>query len=237
MLRSNKILAGATGACSLPAGADGPRPAPGGGERRAERPRMPRAARDRTPLGEVCHPMKEPRDAAIIRRVLAGETEAYGLLVARYRDRFARFAVHMLGSREDAEEALQDAFVRAHRSLARCADPDRFDGWLFRILVNRCRTSGRRRRRRERTFVRDDGALTRAVTQHPAERHAWREEIARALARLEHDQREAFLLKHVEELGYDEMAALTGVGVSALKMRVKRACDRLRVLLQESQHV
>jgi RNA polymerase sigma-70 factor (ECF subfamily) len=47
------------------------------------------------------------------------------------------------------------------------------------------------------------------------------------------DQREAFLLKHVEELSYEEMSEMTGVGVSALKMRVKRACDRLREMLQE----
>ena len=66
-------------------------------------------------------------------------------------------------------------------------------------------------------------------------RAAWREELDRALQRLDTDQREAFLLKHVEDLGYDEMAAVTGVGVSALKMRVKRACERLRVLLHEVQ--
>ena len=53
------------------------------------------------------------------------------------------------------------------------------------------------------------------------------------LGELSADQREAFLLKYVEELGYDEMSEITGVGVSALKMRVMRACDRLRVLLRE----
>jgi RNA polymerase sigma-70 factor (ECF subfamily) len=139
----------------------------------------------------------------------------------------------MLGTREDAEEALQDAFVRAYRSIAKCDDPERFGSWLFRILANRCRTAGSRRGRREKTFVRDELALLDAFEEHPAERAQWREEIQRALMRLDRDQREAFLLKHVEDLGYDEMAELTGVGVSALKMRVKRACERLRVLLQE----
>jgi RNA polymerase sigma-70 factor, ECF subfamily len=175
-------------------------------------------------------------DAAIISRVLDGDVEAYGALVARYRERYARFAVHMLGERDDAEEALQDAFVRAYRSLGQCADPGRFDAWLFRILANRCRTAGARRARRARTFVRDEVALGGASAEHPAERHEWREEIQRALARLEPEQREAFLLKHVEDLSYEEMAALTGAGVSALKMRVKRACDRLRGLLEEVQH-
>lgn len=178
-------------------------------------------------------PIQTDDDAALVARVLAGESQAYAILVTRYRVQFARYAVRMLGSREDAEEAMQDAFVRAFRSLAKCDEPARFGSWLFRILANRCRTVGTRRGRRDKTFVRDEIALLDASEEHPAERTAWREEIERALLQLDDDQREAFLLKHVEDLGYDEMAELTGVGVSALKMRVKRACERLRGMLQE----
>ena len=175
--------------------------------------------------------MTSSTDGQIVVRVLRGDVEAYGELVARYRDRYARYALHMLGNRQDAEEVLQDAFTRAYRSLERCADPERYGAWLFRILVNRCRTAGARRGRRLRTFVADEGAMLEASEDHPAERDAWREEIAYALARLRPPQREAFLLKYVEEMGYDEMSRCTGVGVSALKMRVMRACDRLRELL------
>lgn len=178
-------------------------------------------------------PLQTDSDAAIVARVLDGDTRAYATLVGRYRAQYSRYAVRMLGSREDAEEALQDAFVRAFRSLAKCDDPERFGPWFFRILANRCRTAGTRRGRRERTFVNDEIALHNAAEEHPAERSAWREELTRALARLDSEQREAFLLKHVEDLGYDEMAEITGVGVSALKMRVKRACERLRMLLHE----
>lgn len=178
-------------------------------------------------------------DAALVGRVVGGDVDAYAILVARYRDKLARYALRMLGDRRDAEEALQDAFVRAYRSLARCENPEHFESWLFSILVNRCRTAGARLARRERTFVRDEATLLGAtnddgIASLSVERGAWREEIDRALARLDAGQREAFLLKHVEELSYDEMAALTGVGVSALKMRVKRACDRLRELLREA---
>jgi RNA polymerase sigma-70 factor (ECF subfamily) len=177
--------------------------------------------------------MDRSTDAQIVARVLRGDADAYADLVRQYRDRYARYALHMLGNREDAEEALQDAFTRAYRSLHRCEDPERFGAWLFRILVNRCRTMGARRGRRSRTFVSDDLALYEAAEEHPAERSAWREEIERALSRLRAEQREAFLLKYVEELGYDEMSQLTGVGVSALKMRVMRACERLRELLSD----
>lgn len=177
--------------------------------------------------------MEGSSDAVIVERVLRGDVEAFAVLVARYRDRYTRYAFHMLGNREDAEEALQDAFTRAYRSLARCEDPERFAAWLFRILVNRCRTVGARRGRRGRTFVTDDSALLAAAVEHPAEQTAWREEIDRALQHLRPEQREAFLLKYVEDLGYDEISRLTGVGVSALKMRVMRACDRLREMLSE----
>jgi RNA polymerase sigma-70 factor, ECF subfamily len=176
-------------------------------------------------------------DAALVRRVLDGDIDAYAILVDRYHERYTRFAQQLLGDREDAEEAVQDAFVRAYRSLRRYEDRQRFGAWLLQILVNRCRTAGAKRRRRERTFLRVEDGTPEQREEHPSERSAWREEIARALARLDADQREAFLLKHVEELSYEEMAAITGAGVSALKMRVKRACERLREMLEEVQRV
>jgi RNA polymerase sigma-70 factor (ECF subfamily) len=183
----------------------------------------------------------ETSDAELVRRVRAGETAAYGALVARYRDRLGRYAVHMLGDREDAEEALQDAFVRGYRSLARCDDAERFGAWLYGILVNRCRTAGARAARRRKMFVRDDGALERHEAAQPgsgaAERAEWDDAVERALARLSAENREAFLLKHVEDLEYEQIAQLTGAGVSALKMRVKRAREQLQVFLREAEHV
>jgi RNA polymerase sigma-70 factor (ECF subfamily) len=176
-------------------------------------------------------------DAALVRRVLDGDRTAFAILVDRHYDRCARFARQMLGNREDAEEAVQDTFVRAYRSLRRYEDRQRFGGWLMRILVNRCRTMGARQQRRARLVVPADPLWDGPAQDHPADRLAWREEIVRALARLEASQREAFLLKHVEELSYEEMAEITGVGISALKMRVKRACDRLRELLEEVHSV
>src|SRR5206468_2795592 len=102
-------------------------------------------------------------DAALVRRVQTGDTGAYADLVARYRDRLGRYALHMLGNREDAEEVLQDAFVRAYRSLARCDDPERFGAWLYGILVNRCRTAGARAARRARRLARSGGTRDRAA--------------------------------------------------------------------------
>jgi RNA polymerase sigma-70 factor (ECF subfamily) len=172
-------------------------------------------------------------DAELVAATLQGDEDAFTTLIRRHRDRLARYAARMLGDLHDAEEAVQDALIRAHRALARCEDPAKFGAWLFQILVNRCRTRGGRRRRYEQTFVLGEH-LPEPGVDHPAERAAWREEIQRALARLGADQREAFLLKHVEELSYEEMTAVTGASVPALKMRVKRACERMREFLTEA---
>lgn len=179
----------------------------------------------------------EPSDGELVRRVRAGDTGAYGALVSRYRDRLGRYAVHMIGDREDAEEALQDSFVRAYRSLARCDDPARFGAWLYGILVNRCRTTGARAARRRRMFVRDAQALNGAAHTDRADHLDWTDAVDRALARLSPEYREAFLLKHVEDLEYETIAELTGAGVSALKMRVKRAREQLQKYLREAEHV
>ena len=85
--------------------------------------------------------MAGPSDAQVIRRVLAGDREMYAQLVDRYRDCLGRYALRMLGERADAEDAVQETFVRAYRSLRRC-EPDNFGAWVYGILVNRCRTNG-----------------------------------------------------------------------------------------------
>jgi RNA polymerase sigma-70 factor, ECF subfamily len=174
----------------------------------------------------------EPRsDPEIIAAVLRGQTEAYAELVDRYRDRCNRFAVRFLGDRDDADEALQSAFLRAYRGLAGCRDRGRFNAWLFQIVVNECRSLATRRSRRAERFVHDDALSAQASVEHGADRAALVSEIQHALDQLEIDQRQAFLLKHVEELSYEEMSEITGAGISALKMRVQRACARLRTLL------
>src|ERR1700752_1714570 len=127
-------------------------------------------------------------DAALVRRGVAGDTGAYGALGARDRDRLFRYATRVLGDAADAEEALQDSFVRAFRALRRCDDPDRFGAWLFRILVNRCRTIGAQRGRRERVLV-ASGITPEPGVPHPADRAAAREVIEWALARLGPDYR------------------------------------------------
>lgn len=175
-------------------------------------------------------------DLAIIHRVLAGDTEAFARLVDRHYDRCARIAVRILGNHEDAEEAIQDAFLRAFRALGTYEDRERFSAWLTRILVNQCRTVRARVQRREAVF--SDVDLRTADVQCGVEAtgDAW-PDLDHALAQLPAEQREAIVLRYADDLTYEEMARITGAGQSALKMRVQRAFARLRGLLQEVSHV
>lgn len=168
-------------------------------------------------------------DALLVRRVLAGDAEAFGELVTRHHARCLRLATHLIGDRADAEDAVQEALLRAYRHLGSYREQDRFGAWLARILVNQCRTARARAHRPLPADVEWVGA--ERATAHPADEAAQREELAHALDRLPRDQREAVVLRYADELSYDEMAAVTGTTVAALKMRVQRGCRRLRALL------
>lgn len=172
-------------------------------------------------------------DAALVRSTLHGDARAFTELVDRHSAACLRFATRMLGDRLDAEDATQEAFLRAHKALASFDERMEFRTWLFAILINRCRTSMGRSMRRHRRMVSDEAALASAAIGGGDDTLALREEIRWALEALPAEQREAFLLRHVEGLSYEEMAVATGAGVSALKMRVKRACERLQGLLRE----
>lgn len=175
-------------------------------------------------------------DLAIINRVLDGDVEAYARLVDRHYERCARIAVRIVGNHEDAEEALQDAFLRAFNALGDYEERERFSAWLTRIVVNQCRTVLARTRRREAVFLDvDPGVLSLASKADEAD-EGW-PDLERALAQLPDAQREALVLRFSDDLTYEEMARITGAGESALKMRVQRAFARLRALLSEVANV
>jgi len=171
-------------------------------------------------------------DSDLVAATQQGDLAAFAELSRRYRDRYMRFAVRMAGNYDDAEDAVQSAFIRAYRAIDQCRDPSRVGAWLYQIVANECRSLAIRRKRRERRVVRDELAVRSAAVDPPADDNTI-EDVEYALMQLDVDYREAFIMKHIEQLSYEEMAEITGDGISALKMRVKRACARLRDLLEE----
>lgn len=175
-------------------------------------------------------------DAEVVARVLAGETEAFGILIRRHEPGLLRFASRMLGSRDAAADAVAEGMVRAFRHLASCREPARIRTWLYRIVANRCKSHLARRPTGD-VSLDDDVVRPIADASDPAaelERADRLTRLERALARLAPEKREAFVLKHVEGLSYDEMSRVTGARVPTLKMRVHRAREALVAALREA---
>jgi RNA polymerase sigma-70 factor (ECF subfamily) len=187
------------------------------------------------PLHAVAASTNAAHPDALAARAALGDADALRALVAEYHPRCLRFARNMGLDREDAEDAVQDALVRMAGALPRFRAGAAFEPWLFRILGNRCR-SARVRARRWNARAVDASALDSVPSSGPdalaaVDAEQRREAVLEALDTLPAEQREAFLLRYVEELDYAAMARTTGAGQSALKMRVKRACDALRARL------
>ncbi len=172
-------------------------------------------------------------DADAVRAVLSGRTEDFAVLVRRYQDVLYAHAERMVGQADDAADLVQRAFVRGFERLDRCREPERVGGWLFRILANACRDHLKSRRRRDVSVdVLPPLPDPEALPEAEAGRAEVRRRLSAALDRLDPEQREAFVLKHVDGRPYDEMSALLGVSVPALKMRVHRAREELQTILE-----
>lgn len=174
-------------------------------------------------------------DATLIARVRDGDTEAFGRLVDRYEGALARYARHVLGGGDDAADALQDALVRAYQALDRC-DPDQFEGWLFRIVSNVCRS--RLARRRRHPMIPLDQVADQLTTDDNPERAVEHQEMSQqlheALRALTLDHREALVMHYVQGLSVHAIAEALDCSLSAVKMRLKRGRESLRGVLEGS---
>jgi RNA polymerase sigma-70 factor (ECF subfamily) len=172
-------------------------------------------------------------DAAVVAQVLGGDAEAFGILIRRYEPGLLRFATRMLGSADAAADAVAESFVRAYRHLAQCRDPAHLRSWLYRITGNRCRSHLARRHTADIPISEAPPLADASDSWQDLERAEQVALVERALSGLSPEKREAFVLKHVEGMSYEEMAAVTGERVPTLKMRVHRAREALLAVLQE----
>ncbi len=183
-------------------------------------------------MSDSTGPADGPTDAELVGRVRGGDEDAYRLLVRRYQDVLFRHALRMTSSQDVAADIVQGSFIKAYRQIDRC-EPARFGGWIYRIVTNRAKDHLKSRRRRDVSL---DDAPIQSGDDDPGddlERSELRDRIEAALATLPDEQREAFVFKHVEGRAYEELSDMLGVSVPALKMRVHRAREALRDLLEE----
>ncbi|HET7790191.1 MAG TPA: RNA polymerase sigma factor [Gemmatimonadales bacterium] len=174
-----------------------------------------------------------PSDAEVVARVLGGDVEAFGIIIRRYEPGLSRFAARMLGDRDAAADAVAEGLVRAYRHLAGCREPERLRTWLYRIVANRCKSHLARRSLADVALDDAPPIADGADTEARYERTEQLALLEGALARLPDEKREAFVLKHVEGLSYEEMSAVTGERIPTLKMRVHRAREALLAALKE----
>ncbi len=170
-------------------------------------------------------------DQAVIDRVLAGDRNAFGILIQRYSDPLYRHAVGMTGSPDVAEDILQVSFIKAYNHLSEVRG--RFDAWVFRIVANGCKDWLKNIRRTHLSYEEDDQPSGYENPEEELDRGELRSDLDLALSALPASLREAFVMKHVEGRSYEEMAELLDTTVGALKMRVHRAREALQALLEE----
>jgi len=180
-------------------------------------------------------------------RTLADDLDGgFDALVVAHQDRLYTIAVRMLGDPGDAEEAAQDALVRAYRALA-SYDRERIRalrlrGWLTTIVLNRCRSVGARRATRgpRPVSIEGDGVRPVAEPEAPvgtspaevAERHAERDRWAARLTALPAPYRAAVVLRHVDGMSYPDAAAALGRPEGTVKAQVHRGIALLRTMLE-----
>ena len=177
-------------------------------------------------------------DLALIELVLAGDRRAFEPLVRKHERRVFRVALAVLGNVEDAEEAMQDAFIKAYRHLDQFRGESRFTTWLTRIAVNEALQ--KRQARRESVSLDEVPDVEKSLprrfepwTSNPEKlygKQEIRQLVEGAIQALPPIYRETLVLRDIEEMSAEEAAEVLGIKVPALKSRLLRA----RLLLRES---
>ncbi len=167
-----------------------------------------------------------------------GDRDAFNELVrATYRDIYA-LAYRLTGNREDAGDVVQDAYVRAYRAIRRFRGDSSFSTWMYRITSN-CASTHLSRRTRQRTeeLSEDVPIVDLRPEQDPslrAEAAVLRHHIDRAIRALPERLRQVVVLRDLHDLSHSEIAAELGITTSAAKVRLHRARQRLRTVLQRT---
>lgn len=198
----------------------------------------PRAGAETAPVGE---------DAALLARLRAGDAAAYEQVVRRFGGRLLATARRMLGNQDDAEDAVQEALLSAFRHIGQFAGQARLSTWLHRIVVNVVLMRLRSRRARPETsveellprFVEDGHWADRIGDDGPSAdellaRQETRQLVRRCIDQLPDTYRTVLLLRDIEELDTDEAASVLGITPNATKIRLHRARQALRTLLERA---
>ncbi len=177
-----------------------------------------------------------PDDSHLVRRARGGDRDAYASLVRRHQAVALRVAA-VAGPAADAEDAVQEAFVKAHRSLKRFDERRPFRPWLLAIVANEARSRGRSAQRAaslvDRAAAFGAADCETASAEESALARIGAGPLTEALATLRCDEQEVLVCRFVLDLGEEETAATLGIRRGTVKSRTSRALARLRAALPE----
>lgn len=169
-------------------------------------------------------------DSILVRAAQTGDVDAFEELVRRHQASVYRVALRILGSSADAQDAVQETFIRAWRALPHFRRDSTISTWLYRIVTRRA--LNRIAARRTTETLDEVGLEAGADPADSAERRGRLSAVTDAIANLPSEQRAALVLREFEGLSYQEVADILGAGLPAIKTRIHRA--RLTVIQQTS---
>ena len=170
----------------------------------------------------------DSEDLDLVRQTLAGRADAFGVLVSRYQKVMYTVALRMLGNTADAQDATQEAFIKAYQRLASFDSHYRFYSWMYRILVNECLNVNRAHRPEETL---EDGAGEGGTPFDTTLESERSEQIQMALLRLTPEYRTVVVLRHFAGQSYSEIAEALAIPEKTVKSRLYSARQRLGELL------
>lgn len=179
-------------------------------------------------------------DGELVSRAIAGREESFEELVRRYQRPIVAYLYRLVGDYEAALDLTQDVFIKIYKSLDRYSSDFRFSTWIYRIAHNTAidylrRTPARQQELRDSEVTTYDAAVTSEAPspEEESERAERRAELEQVVSRLPRAYRELIALRHGHDMGYDEIAELTGLPLGTVKNRIFRAREALRQLLAE----
>lgn len=177
-------------------------------------------------------------DVELIDACLCGDSASFGRLVRKYQDRLFNTLCHVVGSREEAEDVAQEAFVQAFVKLASFQHNSAFYTWLYRIAFNTAISRGRRKRPEVSVEAAREavGAEPMDASEDATERVLRQEravQIRQALNELSDEHRAILVLREMEDLSYDEIAEVLDLPVGTVRSRLHRARGQMRDQLKE----
>jgi len=171
-------------------------------------------------------------DHTIIQRVLEGETQAYALLVDRYKDRVFSLVLGIVRSREVAQEVAQDVFVKAYGSLKKFRQESSFSTWIYRIAYNTAVSETRKRKIAHVTL--EDSHQPIHLTSHDEmemeeERH---QQLKKAISSLNNEEQLMIQLYYREEKSVEELSLCLNQSISNVKVKLFRLRNKLRLIME-----